>query len=48
VLTTDMASLTVYLRCPKQHWKRIRHSKFIERTFGETRHRVKVHRTTPR
>ncbi|MGH9054432.1 MAG: IS256 family transposase [Acidimicrobiales bacterium] len=41
-LTTDVASLTVYLRFPKEHWKRIRHSNFIERTFGETRRRVKV------
>ena len=40
--TTDVASLTVYLRFPKEHWKRIRHSNFIERTFGETRRRVKV------
>jgi len=41
-LTADVASLTVYLRFPKEHWKRIRHSNFIERTFGETRRRVKV------
>ncbi len=41
-LTTDVASLTVHLRFPKEHWKRIRHSNFIERTFGETRRRVKV------
>lgn len=41
-LTTDVASLTVYLRFPEEHWKRIRHSNFIERTFGETRRRVKV------
>ena len=41
-LTTDLSSLTVYLRFPKEHWKRIRHSNFIERTFGETRRRVKV------
>ncbi len=34
--------LTTYLRFPKEHWKRIRHSNFIERTFGETRRRVKV------
>jgi transposase-like protein len=39
---TDVESLTVYLRFPKEHWKRIRHSNFIERTFGETRRRVKV------
>jgi transposase-like protein len=41
-LATDAASLTVYLRFPKDHWKRVRHSNFIERTFGETRRRVKV------
>ena len=27
---------------PVEHHKRIRHSNFIERTFGETRRRVKV------
>ncbi len=41
-LEDDFASLTEYLRFPRQHWKRIRHSNFIERTFGETRWRVKV------
>ncbi|MGH9287601.1 MAG: transposase, partial [Acidimicrobiales bacterium] len=30
------------LRFPAGHWSRIRHSNFIERTFGETRRRVKV------
>ena len=38
----DLASLTVHLRFPAEHWRRIRHSNFIERTFGETRRRVKV------
>ena len=41
-LTDDVASLTVHLRFPTEHWRRIRHSNFIERTFGETRRRVKV------
>jgi transposase-like protein len=41
-VTDDLASLTVHLRFPAQHWRRIRHSNFIERTFGETRRRVKV------
>jgi putative transposase len=41
-LSDDFASLTVHLRFPGQHWKRIRHSNFIERTFGESRRRVKV------
>ncbi|MFF3150981.1 IS256 family transposase, partial [Streptomyces sp. NPDC057927] len=41
-LLTDRGSLTSYLRFPAEHHKRIRHSNFIERTFGETRRRVKV------
>lgn len=41
-VTDDLAALTVHLRFPAEHWKRIRHSNFIERTFGETRRRVKV------
>jgi transposase-like protein len=41
-LLTDRAQLTSYLRFPAAHHPRIRHSNFIERTFGETRRRVKV------
>ena len=41
-LTTDKEGLTAYLRFPADHHKRIRHSNFIERTFGETRRRTKV------
>jgi putative transposase len=41
-LNEGFEHLTTYLRFPKEHWKRIRHSNFIERTFGETRRRVKV------
>ena len=41
-LLTDRGQLTSYLRFPVEHHKRIRHSNFIERTFGETRRRVKV------
>jgi putative transposase len=41
-LEEDFEHLVSYLRFPKEHWKRIRHSNFIERTFGETRRRVKV------
>jgi putative transposase len=41
-LTTDAEGLTAYLRCPAEHHNRVRHSNFIERTFGETRRRVKV------
>ena len=40
--SNDRDSLTVYLRFPREHWQRVRHSNFIERTFGETRRRVKV------
>jgi putative transposase len=36
-VTDDLASLTVHLRFPAEHWRRTRHSNFIERTFGETR-----------
>ncbi len=42
ILLTDRAGLTAYLRFPAGHHHRIRHSNFIERTFGETRRRVKV------
>jgi putative transposase len=41
-LLKDRDSLTVYLRFPREHWTRVRHSNFIERSFGETRRRVKV------
>jgi transposase-like protein len=41
-LLADCEQLTSYLRFPLEHHKRIRHSNFIERTFGETRRRVKV------
>jgi putative transposase len=41
-LTTDRDGLTAYLRFPAAHHTRVRHSNFIERTFGETRRRVKV------
>lgn len=41
-LEDDFASLTTHLRLPAEHWRRTRHTNFIERTFGETRRRVKV------
>jgi hypothetical protein len=41
-LTTDREGLTAYLRFPAEHHHRIRHSNFVERTFGETRRRTKV------
>ena len=42
IVLTDRAGLTAYLRFPPEHHHRIRHSNFIERTFGETRRRTKV------
>ncbi len=42
VLITDAAGLTAYMRFPAEHHHRVRHSNFIERTFGETRRRTKV------
>jgi transposase-like protein len=39
---SDRQQLTSYLRFPAVHHRRIRHSNFIERIFGETRRRVKV------
>lgn len=41
-LLAERDSLTVYLRFPREHWIRVRHSNFIERALGETRRRVKV------
>jgi transposase-like protein len=41
-LLTDRQALTAYLRFPAEHHKRVRHTNLIERTFGETRRRVKV------
>ena len=41
-LGDDRQALTSFLRFPTEHHKRIRHTNLIERTFGETRRRVKV------
>jgi transposase-like protein len=41
-LLSDRAALTAHLRFPAEHRRRIRHTNLIERTFGETRRRVKV------
>jgi putative transposase len=41
-VTSTLPELTVHLRFPREHWPRIRHSNLIERTFGESRRRVKV------
>lgn len=38
----DLAALTAHLRCPREHWRRIRHTNLLERTFGESRRRTKV------
>jgi putative transposase len=42
ILLTDQAGLTAYLRFPLEHHGRVRHSNFIERSFGETKRRTKV------
>jgi putative transposase len=41
-LLTDREQATSYLHFPVPHHKRVRHSNLIERTFGESRRRVKV------
>jgi transposase-like protein len=41
-LLDTLPELTCFLRFPREHWGRIRHTNLIERTFGETRRRVKV------
>lgn len=41
-LVDDFASLSVHLRFPAEHWRRVRHTNLIERTFGESRRRTKV------
>ena len=38
----ELPCLTAHLRFPREHWRRIRHTNLIERTFGESRRRVKV------
>jgi putative transposase len=38
----NLDAFVVHLLFPTEHRKRIRHSNLIERTFGETRRRVKV------
>lgn len=42
ILLTGRENLSAYLHFPREHWMRARHSNFIERTFGESRRRVKV------
>jgi transposase-like protein len=41
-LLDSLPELTTFLRFPREHWSRIRHTNLIERTFGETRRCVKV------
>jgi putative transposase len=41
-LLDTLPELTTFLRLPREHRARIRHTKLIQRTFGETRRRVKV------
>jgi Transposase, Mutator family len=41
-LEDDFEHLITFLAFPAKHWERVRHSNFIERTFGQTRRRVKV------
>ena len=41
-LLDTLPELTCFLRVPREHWARIRHTNLIERTFGETRRRTKV------
>lgn len=41
-VTSDFDQLVAHLHYPRAHWGRIRHTNLIERTFGETRRRVKV------
>ena len=38
----DLDLLVAHLAFPRSHWQRVRHTNLIERTFGETRRRVKV------
>ena len=41
-VTDGLDELVAHLYYPRAHWPRIRHTNLIERTFGETRRRVKV------
>lgn len=41
-VTDDFELLVAHLHHPRAHWSRVRHTNLIERTFGETRRRVKV------
>jgi len=42
VLWADLADCLTFLRFPQQHWKRLRTSNTLERTFREVRRRTRV------
>ena len=41
-LEKDLDECLAYLRFPQEHWKRVRTTNLLERTFGESRRRTKV------
>ncbi|MGH7412077.1 MAG: transposase [Candidatus Methylomirabilis sp.] len=41
-LKKDLADFVTYLLFPQAHWKRIRTTNLLERTFGERSRRTKV------
>jgi len=41
-LLADLTALTAHLHFPVEHRERVRHTNLLERTFGESRRRVKV------
>ena len=41
-LLTNLSALTTHLHFPVEHRERVRHTNLLERTFGESRRRVKV------
>jgi transposase-like protein len=41
-VTDGFELLVAHLHYPRAHWPRVRHTNLIERTFGESRRRVKV------
>jgi transposase-like protein len=41
-LLTNLSALTAHLHFPVEHHERVRHTNLLERTFGESRRRVKV------
>src|SRR5215217_7212138 len=41
-LLDTLPELTCFLRFPREHWTKIRHTNLCERTFGESRGRARV------